>query len=91
MTELPLRPELRDSVPYGAPQVDAAVRLNTNENPYPPDETLVEAIAAAVTAAARQLNRYPDREAWELREGLAAYLGHGLGPEQVWAANGSTR
>ena len=89
MTELPLRPELRDSVPYGAPQIDVPVRLNTNENPYPPSGAMVEAVAEAAAAAARELNRYPDREAWALREALASYLGHGLGPEGVWAANGS--
>jgi histidinol-phosphate aminotransferase len=89
VTELPLRPELRDSVPYGAPQIDVPVRLNTNENPYPPSEAMVEAVAEAAAAAARELNRYPDREAWALREALASYLGHGLGPEGVWAANGS--
>ena len=35
------------------------------------------------------LNRYPDRDAVALRADLAAYLGHGLGADQVWAANGS--
>jgi histidinol-phosphate aminotransferase len=35
------------------------------------------------------MNRYPDRDAVELRIALAAYLGHGLRTEQVWAANGS--
>ena len=89
MTELPLRPELRDSVPYGAPQIDVPVRLNTNENPYPPSDAMVEAVAEAAATAARELNRYPDREAWALREALAGYLGHGLRPEGVWAANGS--
>jgi histidinol-phosphate aminotransferase len=89
VTELPLRPELRDSVPYGAPQIDVPVRLNTNENPYPPGEAMVAAVAEAAAAAARDLNRYPDREAWALREALATYLGQGLGPEGVWAANGS--
>ena len=39
--------------------------------------------------AAGTLNRYPDREFTRLREALADYLGHGVVPEQVWAANGS--
>ena len=34
-------------------------------------------------------NRYPDREFTELRESLAAYLGHGLTADHIWAANGS--
>jgi histidinol-phosphate aminotransferase len=87
--QLPLRPELRGSEPYGAPQIDVPVRLNTNENPYGPDESLVADVAAAVAAVTGELNRYPDREALELRAGLAGYLGHGLGAEHVWAANGS--
>jgi DNA-binding transcriptional LysR family regulator len=51
------------------------VRLNNNENPYPPSPRLVRAIADAVTAAAAGLNRYPDRDAVGLREDLAAYAG----------------
>lgn len=90
---LPLRDELRGEVPYGAPQLDVAVQLNTNENPYPPSEAVVADIAAAVADAARVLNRYPDREASALRADLAAYLNgdgaNGLVAEQVWAANGS--
>jgi len=93
LDELPLRADLRGTQPYGAPQLDVPVRLNTNENPYPPSPGLAAEIGAAVTAAALDLNRYPDREASALRAALAAYLGARtgcpLGPEQVWAANGS--
>jgi histidinol-phosphate aminotransferase len=87
--ELPLREELRGIEPYGAPQLDVPVALNVNENPYPPSEAVVADIARAVADAARDLNRYPDREFTALREELAAYLGHGVRAEQVWAANGS--
>ena len=87
--ELPLREELRGIEPYGAPQLDVPVALNVNENPYPPSETVVADVAAAVADATRALNRYPDREATALREALAGYLGHGVTPRQVWAANGS--
>ncbi|WP_433342841.1 histidinol-phosphate transaminase [Streptomyces sp. CA-253872] len=89
---LPLRPELRGKSPYGAPQLDVPVRLNTNENPYPLPAQLVERIAERVREAARDLNRYPDRDAVELRTALAAYLsrdGYEITPAQVWAANGS--
>ncbi len=89
LEDLPLRDSLRGQTPYGAPQLDVPVRLNVNENPYPPSETVVEAIGKGVAEAARTLNRYPDREATSLRAALAAYLGHGLGAAQVWAANGS--
>ena len=50
---------------------------------------MVADIERAVAEAARDLNRYPDREFVALREALAAYLGHGVTPAQVWAANGS--
>ena len=86
---LPLRADLAGAEPYGAPQLDVPVRLNVNENPYPPDPDVVTDIARAVAEAAAGLNRYPDREALRLRAALAEYLGHGLAPEQVWAANGS--
>ncbi|MDO8144689.1 MULTISPECIES: histidinol-phosphate transaminase [unclassified Isoptericola] len=90
---LPLRPELADQVPYGAPQLDVPVLLNVNENPYPPSEEVVAGIAAGVADAARSLNRYPDRDFPALRQDLADYLavesGVRVAPEQVWAANGS--
>ncbi|MGH3371083.1 MAG: histidinol-phosphate transaminase [Nocardioidaceae bacterium] len=86
---LPLREELRGIAPYGAPQLDVPVTLNVNENPYPPSEAVVADVAAAVADVTRTLNRYPDREFRELRADLAGYLGHGVTPEQVWAANGS--
>lgn len=86
---VPIREDLRDEEPYGAPQIDVPVRLNTNENPYGPSPEAAADIARAVQEAALGLHRYPDREATELRRALATYLGHGLGPEQVWVANGS--
>ncbi len=86
---LPLREELRGIEPYGAPQLDVPVALNVNENPYSPSETVVEDVARSVARATRSLNRYPDREFTELRGALAAYLGHGVTADQVWAANGS--
>lgn len=85
----PLRDELRGVEPYGAPQLDVPVQLNVNENPYPPSQAVVDDIAAAVAAVAGDLNRYPDREFVALREALSGYLGHGITPAQVWAANGS--
>lgn len=93
MTDLPIRDELRGIAPYGAPQLDVPVRLNVNENPYPPSEALAADAGKAVADAVSGLNRYPDREATSLRAGLAAYLagesGVELATEQVWAANGS--
>lgn len=93
LDELPLREDLRGKSPYGAPQLDVAVRLNTNENPYPPPPELVADVAEATRHAAAELHRYPDRDAIALRTDLAAYLtsatGVPLSERNVWAANGS--
>jgi histidinol-phosphate aminotransferase len=88
-----LRPDLRGQKPYGAPQLDVAVALNTNENSYAVPQDVVDAIVSAVAAVAGGLNRYPDREFVRLREDLAAYLtgstGVAVTADQVWAGNGS--
>ncbi len=89
LSDLPLRPELVGETPYGAPQLDVPVRLNVNENPYPPSPAIADQMGKAVTKLAKELNRYPDREALELRADLAKYLGFGLGPQNIWVANGS--
>lgn len=90
MSDLPLRPELVGRTPYGAPQINVPVRLNTNENPYPPPPQMIADIAARIDP---DLNRYPDRDAVALRTVLAEYLstqtGVKVSVEQVWAANGS--
>jgi len=89
LDELPLRDDLRGQQPYGAPQLPHAVQLNVNENPHPPSAALVADLATACAQVGASLHRYPDREATALRSGLAAYLGHGLTADHVWAANGS--
>ena len=93
LDDLPLRDDLRGRSPYGAPQLDVAVRLNTNENPHRPSAELVDALGKAATLAATEANRYPEREAEALRADLAYYLtpdaGFGLHTSQIWAANGS--
>jgi len=88
-----LRPDLRGGKPYGAPQLDVPVPLNTNENSYAVPQDVVDAIVSSVAEVASGLNRYPDREFVRLREDLAAYLSGATGvavrAEQVWAGNGS--
>ncbi|CCH76081.1 Histidinol-phosphate aminotransferase [Nostocoides japonicum T1-X7] len=87
-----LRADLRGRTAYGAPQLDVPVRLNTNESSYSVPQEVVDDVAAAMAKAVPDLNRYPDREATDLRTALAAYLsrsGTAVTPEQVWAANGS--
>ncbi len=74
LEDLPLRDNLRGKSPYGAPQLSVPVRLNTNENPHPPTQALVDDVAESVRDAASDLHRYPDRDAVTLRADLAAYL-----------------
>ena len=93
LSDLPLRNALRNKSPYGAPQLTVPSQLNTNENPYPPSDALVEDITASIAAAARTLNRYPDRDATALRTELAAYVTRQTGVDvtvdNIWVANGS--
>ncbi len=70
---------------YHSPQVEVAVRLNTNESPFPPPAAWTEALATAV--ADIEWQRYPDRQAAALRQVIAEL--HHVAPEQVYAANGS--
>jgi len=89
LEDLPLRPDLRGQLPYGAPQLEVPVQLNVNENTHGIPEAVALDIVARTAEAVVTLNRYPDREFMRLRAGFADYLGHNLSPEQVWAANGS--
>jgi histidinol-phosphate aminotransferase len=86
---LPIREDLRGLTPYGAPQLNVAVRLNTNENSYPLPDEVIEGVEKALSGVLRDLNRYPDRDAVALRADLASYLGYELTTANVWAANGS--
>ena len=60
------------------------VKLNTNENPYPPSPAVISAIAGV---DGDTLRRYPDPQGLALRDALAHY--HGLQREQVFVGNGS--
>ena len=76
--------ELSPYVPGEQPRLANLVKLNTNESPFGPSPLALEAMRAAATDT---LRLYPDPEASELREALAAH--HGLKPEQVFVGNGS--
>jgi histidinol-phosphate aminotransferase len=90
---LPLSERLRPLSPYGAPQLPASAVLNTNESPFSLSSELTQAIAARVGGIAKDLNRYPDRDAVKLRSDLAAFINGLSGTEltsaNIWAANGS--
>jgi len=75
---------LEPYVPGEQPRIANLVKLNTNENPYPPSPRAIDAIQAAAEAG---LERYPDPESTVLREAIAAR--HGLDSRQVFAGNGS--
>ncbi|MBH0131590.1 histidinol-phosphate transaminase [Salinibacterium sp. NK8237] len=89
LSDLPIRDDLRGRTPYGAPTDPVRIQLNVNENTHPIPEAVATDIVMALAGAVMNANRYPDREFTELRESLAAYLGHGLAADNIWAANGS--
>ncbi len=79
------RPDVALMAGYHSPQVDVAVRLNTNESPEPPPAAWRAAYAEATRAI--DWHRYPDRDASALRRAIGAL--HGVAPAQVFVANGS--
>lgn len=93
MNGLPIRSDLVGQEPYGAPQINVPVKLNTNENPFPLAEHVVSDIARAVRDSASHLNRYPDRDALTLRKDLAEFISAEsqvqVTAENIWPANGS--
>ncbi|PIW10153.1 MAG: histidinol-phosphate transaminase [Comamonadaceae bacterium CG17_big_fil_post_rev_8_21_14_2_50_60_13] len=80
----PVVTRLTPYIPGEQPKISNLVKLNTNENPYPPSPRVI----AAITQAAQQgLQLYPDPQASTLREAIAAHLG--LSAPQVFVGNGS--
>jgi histidinol-phosphate aminotransferase len=79
------RDDLRALEGYHSPQLDVAVRLNTNESPFAPPPEFVERWVDELRDA--PLNRYPDRAAGELRDALGKHLGQPT--ERLFCANGS--
>ncbi|HZN15088.1 MAG TPA: histidinol-phosphate transaminase [Acidimicrobiales bacterium] len=82
---IPARDDLGVRSGYHSPQVDVAVRLNTNESPFPPPAGWVNELRDAIASLA--FERYPERGASELRAALAEL--HGVRADQVFCANGS--
>jgi len=79
------RDDLRELEGYHSPQLDVAVRLNTNESPFAPPPEFVARWLDELRDA--PLHRYPDRGARELREALGVHLRQP--PDRLFCANGS--
>ncbi len=75
--------DLSPYVPGEQPKLDGIIKLNTNENPYPPSSRVLTAIASATD----RLRLYPDPTATSLRETIAAR--YGVAPVEVFVGNGS--
>jgi histidinol-phosphate aminotransferase len=80
----PLIRELHGYVPGEQPKIPGLIKLNTNENPYPPSPKVIRAIKGAVDG---RLRLYPNPTADGLRAKLAAH--HGCRPENIIVGNGS--
>ncbi|WP_165066940.1 histidinol-phosphate transaminase [Marisediminicola senii] len=89
LSDLPIRDDLRGLTPYGAPESRVPIALNVNENTHAIPEAVAHDIVTSIARAILTVNRYPEREFPVLRDSLAAYLGHGLTRDSIWAANGS--
>src|SRR5437899_5971014 len=82
-----IRPPIRSLhayVPGEQPKIKGLIKLNTNENPYPPSPTVLKAVRAAVDG---RLRLYPNPTAQPLRERLAKF--HRCNPENIIVGNGS--
>src|SRR6266852_6119118 len=80
----PLIRRLRPYVPGEQPKIKGLIKLNTNENPYPPSPAVLKAIKAAVDG---RLRLHPDPTAQSLREKLAQF--HNCRQENIIVGNGS--
>ncbi|MGB9193196.1 MAG: histidinol-phosphate transaminase [Azonexus sp.] len=74
-------------VPGEQPKIANLIKLNTNENPYPPSPKVLAAIQAELGADAARLRLYPDPSADLLKAAVARL--HGVTPQQVFVGNGS--
>lgn len=83
-------PEVRELEPYvpgEQPKIQNLLKLNTNENPYPPSPKVVEAVQAVLTHQADALRLYPDPDATALKHAIAKQ--QDIEVSQVFVGNGS--
>jgi histidinol-phosphate aminotransferase len=76
--------ELDPYIPGEQPKDTQYIKLNTNENPYPPSEFVLESIRKA---ADKNLRLYPDPDSSDLKQAIADY--YGITVSQVFTGNGS--
>ncbi|ENW33302.1 histidinol-phosphate transaminase [Acinetobacter baumannii] len=83
-------PEVRELEPYvpgEQPEIQNLLKLNTNENPYPPSPKVVEAVQAVLHEQADALRLYPDPDATALKQAIAKQ--QNIDVSQVFVGNGS--
>lgn len=83
-------PEVRELEPYvpgEQPKIQNLLKLNTNENPYPPSPKVVEAVQAVLAHQADALRLYPDPDATALKQAIAKQ--QNIEISQVFVGNGS--
>ena len=86
----PLVHRLTPYVPGEQPKISGLIKLNTNENPYPPSPLAVAAMAQELAADGASLRLYPDPNADRLKQSIAAHFaGHSISAAQVFVGNGS--
>lgn len=79
--------QLTPYVPGEQPKLPNLIKLNTNENPYPPSPRVLAAIESGLAEQAQALRLYPDPNADQLKSTIAAY--HGVSAREVFVGNGS--
>ena len=79
--------DLTPYIPGEQPKLANLIKLNTNENPYPPSPGVLAAIQAELGDDAARLRLYPDPNADLLKAAIAKH--HAITPKQVFLGNGS--
>ena len=86
----PLVHSLTPYVPGEQPKLSNLVKLNTNENPYPPSPRAVAAMQQEIGADGATLRLYPDPNADRLKQAVADHFAEfAIKPFQVFVGNGS--
>ncbi|EXG17730.1 histidinol-phosphate transaminase [Acinetobacter baumannii 458282] len=83
-------PEVRELEPYvpgEQPKIQNLLKLNTNENPYPPPQKVEEAVQEVLNKKADVLRLYPDPDATVLKQAIAKQ--QNIDVSQVFVGNGS--